>query len=106
MAPAPESRPELPRTPDDIPEGATLPELQELMTRCKAALSSAEAEDNLPLVGQMIRVAASLAETIRKATPPERPDPNDNPDFQKLGAQVAERLHKMIDAVTELDGAA
>ena len=91
----------LPETPEDVPEGASLPELAALLARCKAALSAAEEAGNLPLVGQMIRVAAAISETMRKATPPERPDPNDAPDMVAMGAEVAKRLHKMVDLVAD-----
>ena len=97
--PPPESEPELPTSPEDIPSGASVPELANLLDRCKAALAQAEADQNLPLVGQMIRVAASLAETMRKATPPERQDPNEHPDMVKLGEEWEARMHKMIDLV-------
>ncbi len=36
-------------------------------------------------------------EAKRKATPPDVPDPNDEPDMISLGAQVAARLHKMAE---------
>lgn len=93
----------LPVSPDEIPEGASLPELTKLLERCKAALSSAEKAQNLPLVGQMIRVAASLSETIRKATPPKRVDPNDAPDMVALRIEAARKWHEMIDLVAEGD---
>jgi hypothetical protein len=91
----------LPEDPDEIPEAATVPELTQLLARCNEALRKAEVAGNLPLVGQMIRVAASLAETIRKATPPERADPNEHPDMVDMGKRVAERLHKMVDLVAK-----
>lgn len=99
--PAPDSAPPVPTSPDDIPSDASLPELADLLRRAKALLGEAEAAKNLPLAGQMIRVIASLAETIRKATPPERPDPNDSPDMVSMGRLVAERLHKMVDLVVK-----
>lgn len=100
---APDSEPPLPTSPEDIPSDASLPELADLLRRAKVLLAEAEAAKNLPLAGQMIRVCSQLAETIRKATPPERPDPNDSPDMVALGKQVAERLHKMVDLVAKGD---
>lgn len=90
---------ELPTRPEEIPEGASLTELAELRNRCKAALSQAEDEADLKLVGQLIRVQASLEDLIRKASPPRVEDPNEHPDMVKLGAEVAARLHKMVDMV-------
>ncbi len=89
----------IPKAPEEIPEGASLAELASLRARCKEALDSAEGEQDLKLVGQLIRVQASLEDLIRKATPAKAADPNDHPDMAKLGADVAERLHKMVDLV-------
>lgn len=91
--------PELPTSPDEIPAGATLAQLDGWIRQAEAAITTAESEGDLALMGQMLRVASSLAETRRKATPPARPDPNDSPDMVRLAAQAAERLHKMIDLV-------
>jgi hypothetical protein len=33
---------------------------------------------------------------MRKAAPPPKADPNEAPDMVKLGAEVSERLHKMV----------
>lgn len=95
-APAP-----LPTSPDDIPDEASLPELYALLERCKTALARAETEANLPLVGQMIRVAAQLSETIRKATPPKQADPNDAPDMVALRVEASRKWHEMIDLVAD-----
>jgi hypothetical protein len=91
----------LPSAPDDIPDEASLPDLYALLERCKTALAQAEADRNLPLVGQMIRVASSLSETIRKATPPKQPDPNDAPDMVALRVEAARKWHEMIDLVAD-----
>jgi hypothetical protein len=93
----------LPASPEDIPEGASIPELMSLLERCKSALKQAEDAANLPLVGQMIRVAASLSETIRKATPPKQADPNDALDMVALAAEVRRRWHEMVDLVADGD---
>ncbi len=93
--------PPLPTTPEEIPEGASLPELTRLYARCETALAQAEKAENLPLVGQMIRVAAQLSETIRKATPPKQADPNDAPDMIALRAEAARMWHEMIDLVAD-----
>jgi hypothetical protein len=89
----------LPTSPEEIPDAASLPELLGLLERCKKALALAENDQNLPLIGQMIRVAAQLSETIRKATPPEPADPNDAPDMIALRVEAARKWHEMIDLV-------
>lgn len=89
----------LPEDEDAIPDGASVTQLDHWIRQAQTAVDTAEAEGNLPLMGQMLRVAASLAETRRKATPPTPPDPNEHPDMVALGSQVAARLHKMVDLV-------
>lgn len=93
----------LPTSPDEIPEGASLPELQNLLARCKVALAQAEKDKNIPFVGNMLRVAAQLSETIRKATPPKQSDPNDAPDMVALRVEAARKWHEMIDLVADGD---
>lgn len=85
-------------TIDALPEDASLSNLESLMRDAKHALRDAQAAKNLPLVGQMIRVCAGLAETIRKATPIPPPDPSLNPDFIAAAKRAREGLLKLIDS--------
>lgn len=99
VSPPPPPPASVPTSPEDIPDNASLPELNDLLDRAKALLEEAETTKNLPLAGQMIRVCSQLAETIRKATPPEPPDPNASPDMMAKGRETRERLHKAVDLV-------
>lgn len=103
-ASAPPASP-LPPSPEEIPEGATLTQLDGWISQAEAAIDKAELDENLPLLGQMLRVAASLAETRRKATPPAKADPNDSPDMVKLAAEVAKRLHLFVEILTRGEAA-
>lgn len=94
----PEGADGLPATDEDI-ERADAGTLDRWLARAEAAGRTAAAQGNLPAIGQMGRLAVTLQEAKRKATPPAAPDPNDAPDMRLLGAQVAERLHKMVDLV-------
>ncbi len=47
----------------------------------------------------MGRLELQIQVEMRKATPPAVPDPNDDVDMRKLGAEVAARLHKLVDQV-------
>jgi hypothetical protein len=88
----------LPSKPEEIPADATPTQLDRWITQADDAVNAAEAAENLPLMGQMLRVAASLAETRRKATPPEPPDPNANPDMIAAAKRARAALHKLIDS--------
>lgn len=95
----PTSTTSLPSAPEDIPDDASLTQLDGWIEMAEEAIELARNGGNLPLLGQLLRVVTALAETRRKATPPAKPDPNDSPDMIKLGAEVAARLHEMIDIV-------
>lgn len=91
----------LPASPDEIPANASLTELDALRARCRKALDDAEMDGDLKLVGQLIRVASALEDMIRKATPRPAADPNEQPDMVRMGAEVAERLHRMVDLIVD-----
>jgi hypothetical protein len=91
---------ELPNA-EAIPPNSSLEQIDGWLAKAEAAIAKAEAVPNLPLVSNLLRTAAQLADMRRKMTPPEVPDLNEHPDYVKLGAQVRERLHKMVDLVCE-----
>lgn len=93
--------PSVPSSPDDIPDDADLPTLYALLDVTKKALTKAEQDENFVALGQMIRVGAALAETIRKATPPKQADPNDAPDMVALRLSATKKWHEMIDLVAD-----
>lgn len=97
----PRAKPKAPRVPEEIPSDASPRELRALYKVCTEEMANARAAQNLPLVGQLIRVAASLQEHMRKASPPPPPDPNEQPDFIKLARETVAKLHKMVDEVTQ-----
>lgn len=99
-APSPEAIPVYSK-PEDVPEGTSVSELQKLLGTCERARMQAEVDQNWPVVSQLIRTSTMILDSIRKATPVAAPDPNDNPDMVTLGAQVAERLHAMVDLVAK-----
>ncbi len=61
----------------------------------RMAIVAEEAADFAGLA-QAARLSAQLLESKRKSAPLPTPDPNESPDMVKLGAEVAERLEKMI----------
>ncbi len=88
--------------PEDVPENTPLDQLAAWIDQVTEAIDKVApgaVDENLPLFGQLIARAATLSETRRKATPPAKPDPNDNPDMRRLAADVLKRLHTMIDLV-------
>ena len=97
----PTEDPPLPPSPDAIPEGVSITQLDRWIGQAEAGINKAEKEGNLPIMGQMLRVAAALAETRRKASPPERPDPNENPDMVSAAARCRDALHKLVESAIE-----
>lgn len=89
----------LPPTPEAIPEGASLDELNEWLRRAEKMGRAAEEAGDLQGLGAMGRLSASLLEARRKAQPVVKPDPNDDPDMVAMGEQVAAELHKLVDKV-------
>lgn len=98
-APAPQGMPPLPKTADDVPENVDPSTLEWWLAKAEELARQAETVEDFDTFGKMGRLAATLLEHRRKATPPPVQDPNDDPDLVALGAQVVERLHRMIDQV-------
>lgn len=91
--------PPLPTSPDEIEGDTPLETINAWIETAEEIATLAKKDGNLPVIGQMGRLVASLLEAKRKATPPTPPDPNDNPDMVALGAKVAEQMHKYVDFV-------
>lgn len=102
--PAPVEAPPLPATPEDIPEGTDLETIERWLETAERMARKAEADGNLAGLGAMGRLAKGLLEAKRRATPPTPPDPNANPDMVALGAEVAKRLHKLVDDAAGPEG--
>jgi hypothetical protein len=98
-APAPVEMPPLPKSADDVPDDADPTTLDWWLAKAEELARQAETVEDFDTFGKMGRLAATLLEHRRKAQPPPEVDPNDTPDMVALGAQVAERLHRMIDQV-------
>lgn len=82
---------------DEIPEGLSLDLLHRLRTKADRAASAALGAKDLATFAAMGRLVTSLSEAIRKATPPEKPDPNDNPDMVAAAKRARELLHRRVD---------
>lgn len=98
--PAPDSAGALPPTEDEV-RGADPATLASLLERARKAGAIAAAEGNLAGIGAMGRLELQIQVEMRKATPPAVPDPNEDVDMVRLGAEVAARLHKLVDQVLE-----
>ncbi len=89
--------PPLPASPEAIPEGANLETLQRWLGMADQGGQQALARSDLATMGAMGRLVASLCEAIRKGTPAETPDPNDQPDMIAAAARARELLHHAVD---------
>jgi hypothetical protein len=89
--------PEAELAPPELPAGAALAEIEDLLVVARRQLAAAEAASNGALCASLIARATALLEAKRKATPEPPPDPNTDPDMIRLGEQVRVRLYKRLD---------
>lgn len=87
----------MPTSPEAIPEGTALSQIERWLKRAEAMGKKAVAKGDLAGMGQMGRLTSALLEAKRKATPPEKDDPKDNPDMASAAARARSLLHKYID---------
>jgi len=97
----PAGEPDLPRSPDEIPEGTGLEAYDRELARAERMADGAELEGDLKATGNAGRLVGFLLDAKRKATPKPVADPNAAPDMVALGAEVEARFLKMVDLVLE-----
>lgn len=91
---------ELPGAPEEIPEGTDIDTFDRWIATAEKLAKQAEADKNFVELGKAGRLVVMLLDAKRKATPPQAPDPNENPDLKALAEDVAKRLHNLVDQVT------
>jgi len=89
----------LPSTPEEIPEGTALSQIERWLKRAESMGKIAVEKGDLAGMGQMGRLTSALLEAKRKDTPIEKEDPTESPDMQKLALQVEVRLLKYVDDI-------
>jgi len=94
-----DSGPDLPGELEEIPEGLSIQTMQRLLVKADRAAQAAHATGDLATFGAMVSRVTNLSEAIRKATPPEPPDPNERPDMIAAAARAREMLHRLVDKV-------
>lgn len=82
---------------DVIPDDADIATLEALQRKYEAMSKTAEADGNLQLFIALQRLIRDVLDRKRKWQPPPVEKPEDNPDMVRLGEEVAERLHKLVD---------
>lgn len=82
---------------DEIPEEANLAQIERWLKRAEAMAQKAMALGDIAGMGQMGRLTSALLEAKRRATPPEKADPNDRPDMVAAAQRARDMLHRMID---------
>jgi hypothetical protein len=87
----------LPKTPESIPEGTDVSQIDRWLKRAEFVGKTAAIKGDIAAIGQMGRLTSALLEARRKATPPEKPDPKDDPDMGAAAARARALLHKYID---------
>jgi hypothetical protein len=94
---------DLPASPEEIPDGLSLDVLRALFRKADRAASEALSRKDLATFGAMGRLVTALSEAIRKATPPEKVDPNDHPDMLSAAKRAREKLHRLVDQAVGCD---
>lgn len=88
------------------PPATSMLQLLERSVRATERLAKvAEKEGRLSEFSALQRTLNQTIALVARHTPPEPPDPSENPDMTALGAKVAERLHRLIDEATPARGA-
>lgn len=95
----------MPITPEGIPEATDPRTLDRWIETANRMGHQAESEGDLDNLAKMGRLVAALLEHRRKATPPEEPDPNEDPDMIAIAESVVKRLHDYVDKYDSLSRA-
>ncbi len=88
--------PELPGSPDEIPEGADVETLDHWIAVAKTMGEQAQRDKNIAAIGAMGRLVATLLEHRRKAAPKHVDDPNDSLDMIAAAKKAREILHRYV----------
>ena len=92
---------DLPGSAEEIPAGSSLADYDRWIAKAERMADDADAEGDLKAMGYFARLVGFFMAERRKAAPEPVPDPNDHPDMVALGAEVEQRLLKMVDLVLE-----
>lgn len=105
--PAPDSQSEedMPTTPEAIPEGAHIAQIDRWLKRAEVMGQKAAELGDVAAIGQMGRLSKSLLEARQKAEPLDKNDPKEQPDWLAAAARARVLLHRYIDkALGKSDG--
>jgi hypothetical protein len=83
---------------DAVPENTHLEQLDGWLKRAEREARAAETRGDIETLAKMVRLAGTLLEQKRKATPPPKRDPDENPDMITAARRAREKLHKLIES--------
>lgn len=95
--PAPTTEPEeieVPETEADIPQGASPDVYKRLL---KAAETKASAADGIDDWSKCARIIVAIQDAQRKAAPPPKADPSENPDWVAAAKSARAKLFQLIE---------
>lgn len=78
--------------PDEVPEGASIAEVDKYIAIVNRAIAKAELNGNLTSVASLAQKASVLLALRHRVAPIAKPDPNENPDMRALAQKGEERL--------------
>lgn len=85
--------------PDVIPPGTAPEQIESMISNALVSGEEARKKGDLASFAAMGRFVVMAKSELRKATPPPKPDPNDNPDIKAAKERVRREFHKLIDKV-------
>lgn len=90
--------------PDDeqVPDGTSVSQIKAWLEIARERAAEAAGRNDVDNHVKYLRLAATLLEALRKATPVPKPDPNEHPDMVEAAARVRERWHKLADSLVRV----
>lgn len=90
--------PPLDEVPDEIPEGVSVDVVDKWIPKVERAAEAAEAAKDFGALASLLAKLTALLEHKRKAAPPPKVDPNENPDMIAAAKRAREMLHKLVES--------
>jgi transcriptional regulator with XRE-family HTH domain len=84
--------------PEEIPEGLPVDIVEKWIRKVDRLAEAAEAAKDFGAVNGLLAKLATLKEHQRKAAPPPKADPNENPDMIAAAKRGRETLHKLVES--------
>lgn len=86
--------------PEGVPANAHVDDLNGWLQIAEGEAKKARERGDIETLAKMVRLATTILDQRRKAMPPPRRDPDEQPDMIAGARRAREALHKLIDSAT------